>query len=164
VSSIAAHSTLPVTTMQLELEVQDAADGTDVPREDEVRRWTEAALKGCGREAVEVAVRFVGEAEGKLLNQRYRKKAVATNVLSFPFENPPGVATDMLGDIVICAPVVEREAREQGLPARAHWAHMVVHGALHLRGYDHVEDEEARTMEALESRILKGLGFDDPYS
>ncbi|MGL5337628.1 MAG: rRNA maturation RNase YbeY, partial [Aeromonas veronii] len=93
----------------------------------------------------------------------YRGKDKPTNVLSFPFEAPPGLELPLLGDLVICRQVVEREAEEQGKPLMAHWAHMVVHGSLHLLGYDHIEDEEAEEMEALERDIMQELGFADPY-
>jgi probable rRNA maturation factor len=102
--------------------------------------------------------------EGRTLNRDYRGKDYATNVLSFPVELPPGVNLPLIGDLVICAPVVAREALEQGKPSRHHWAHMTVHGVLHLIGYDHIDDQEAEQMEALETRILAGLGIDDPYA
>jgi probable rRNA maturation factor len=111
----------------------------------------------------ELVVRIVDEAESAALNDRYRGKPEPTNVLSFPCESPPGLALPHLGDLVICAPVVEREAREQGKPSEAHWAHMLVHGLLHLRGYDHQNEAEAETMEALESAILGQLGYPNPY-
>ena len=109
-------------------------------------------------------VRAVDEAEGRRLNHEFRGRDRATNVLSFPFEPPPGVALDHLGDLVICAPVVAREASAQGKPAAAHWAHMVVHGMLHLQGYDHETDEQAADMEGRETRILTALGFAAPYA
>ncbi len=103
------------------------------------------------------------ESEGRELNQQYRGKDYATNVLSFPFEAPPGVDLGLLGDLVICAGVVEREAREQNKSREAHWAHLVIHGMLHLQGYDHQEPDEAETMENLEVHLLAELGFPDPY-
>ena len=110
-----------------------------------------------------MTVRIVDEAESNELNLTYRGKDKPTNVLSFPFEAPPGLELPLLGDLVICRQVVEREAQEQGKPLMAHWAHMVVHGSLHLLGYDHIEDEEAEEMEALERDIMQELGFADPY-
>ena len=111
------------------------------------------------------AAHLVGdEAEGRRLNHKFRGRDRATNVLSFPFEPPPGVEFDQLGDLVICAPVVAREATAQGKSAAAHWAHMVVHGMLHLQGYDHETDEQAAEMEARETRILTALGFAAPYA
>ncbi len=112
----------------------------------------------------EVVVRLVGEAEGRRLNREFRGRDRATNVLSFPFEPPPGVELDHLGDLVICAPVVAREATAQGKSPEAHWAHMVVHGMLHLQGYDHQNDDQAAIMEGLETQILAGLGYPAPYA
>lgn len=102
-------------------------------------------------------------AESHSLNLTYRGKDKPTNVLSFPFEVPPGMEMSLLGDLVICRQVVEKEAQEQGKPLEAHWAHMVVHGSLHLLGYDHIEDDEAEEMEALETEIMLALGYEDPY-
>ena len=135
-----------------------------VPAAASFRRWVEAALKGARRrKAAEVAIRIVDTDEGLALNRQYRGRDYATNVLSFPAELPPGVDLPLLGDLVICAPVVNREAAEQGKKPVDHWAHMTVHGTLHLLGYDHIEDAEAEAMESLETRILAGLGISDPY-
>lgn len=150
--------------MRLYLDVQDAARTRAVPDKPHIRRWARAALAGVRRRQVGLTVRIVGEREGAALNRRYRGRRGATNVLSFPFEEPPGLRTGQLGDLVVCAPVVAREARTVGKPAPAHWAHMVVHGVLHLRGYDHKTAQEARRMERLERRILAQLGFADPYA
>ena len=114
--------------------------------------------------ATELSIRIVDIAEGRALNRDYRGKDYATNVLSFPAELPPGVSLPLIGDLAICAPVVAREAAEQGKDPRDHWAHMTVHGVLHLLGYDHIQDNEAEAMEALETRILAGLGIADPYA
>ncbi|NII11459.1 rRNA maturation RNase YbeY [Oleiagrimonas sp. C23AA] len=128
------------------------------------RRWVGAALAGAGHEGeAELSIRLVDADEGRELNATYRGKDYATNVLSFPAELPPGVELPLLGDLAICAPVMQREAREQHKADRAHWAHLTVHGTLHLLGYDHIEEAEAEQMEALETRILAGLGIDDPY-
>ena len=114
---------------------------------------------------VELSLRLVDEAECADLNQRYRGKAGPTNVLSFPFEPPPGIkGPRYLGDLVICVPVVVREVAEQGKAPEAHWAHLVVHGVLHLLGYDHLDEAEAQEMEALETRLLANLGFPPPYA
>ncbi|GLQ88548.1 rRNA maturation RNase YbeY [Dyella flagellata] len=135
-----------------------------VPSPASFRRWVEAALAGARRRRpAELSLRIVGTREGRTLNRTYRGKDYATNVLSFPAELPPGVRLPLLGDIAICAPVVRREATEQGKPLAHHWAHLTVHGVLHLLGYDHIEEAEAASMEALETRILKGLGIADPY-
>ena len=115
------------------------------------------------RKATELAIRIVGLEEGQALNRDYRGKDYPTNVLSFPAELPPGVALPLIGDLAICAPVVAREAAEQGKKPTQHWAHMTVHGVLHLLGYDHLEDAEAERMESLETRILASLGIADPY-
>ena len=111
----------------------------------------------------EVTIRVVDTAESHSLNLTYRGKDKPTNVLSFPFEVPPGMEMSLLGDLVICRQVVEKEAQEQGKPLEAHWAHMVVHGSLHLLGYDHIEDDEAEEMEAIETEIMLALGYEDPY-
>jgi probable rRNA maturation factor len=147
----------------IHIEVDDVSAAADVPAAVDLRRWAQAALAGR-RSDGELVIRIVGEAEGAALNSAYRHKSGATNVLSFPAEVPAGVPVAVLGDLVICAPVVQREAREQGKPADAHWAHMVVHGCLHLLGFDHVTETQAAEMEPLESALLAGLGFADPYA
>jgi probable rRNA maturation factor len=144
------------------IDVQYAITADGIPAPAEVRRWVECALAGQ-RPAAEVAVRIVDEAEITALNRRYRGKDGATNVLSFPFDAMPGVETEQLGDIVICAPVVASEAVSQGKSLEAHWAHIVIHGVLHLLGYDHHHDDEAQEMEAQEIRLLASLGLPDPY-
>ena len=133
-----------------------------LPTEEQIAQWATAAVQPEGGE-VEMTVRIVDEAESHELNLTYRGKDRPTNVLSFPFECPDEVELPLLGDLVICRQVVEREAAEQEKPLMAHWAHMVVHGSLHLLGYDHIEDDEAEEMESLETQIMQGLGFDDPY-
>jgi probable rRNA maturation factor len=149
--------------MTLELDVQIALDLPGLPAEADFRRWAEAALAGADyRQDAALTLRIVNEAESAALNERYRHKPGPTNVLSFPFEAPPEVDSTLLGDIVICAPVVLREAIVQGKTPEAHWAHLVAHGVLHLLGYDH-DEAQAAAMEALEIHILAGLGFPDPY-
>ncbi|MDX5150914.1 MAG: rRNA maturation RNase YbeY [Acidiferrobacterales bacterium] len=149
--------------MNLHFENAYAAGGS-FPTATEVQLWAEAALQSLDQESVSLSVRVVDAQEITELNQRYRSKSGPTNVLSFPFEDPPGVDSDELGDVVVCAPVVEREALEQGKTTEEHWAHMVVHGVLHLCGYDHIEDDDAEKMENEETRILTGLGFPAPYN
>jgi probable rRNA maturation factor len=140
----------------LSLTVQRASRASHIPSDAKLKRWARAAAASG-----EVTLRYVGEAEGRRLNSGYRKRDYATNVLSFPYGDPGRAAH---GDIVICAPVVAREAREQGKTVEAHHAHLVVHGVLHLRGYDHeLGPAEAKRMESLEKRILSSLGFPDPY-
>ncbi|HEX7816088.1 rRNA maturation RNase YbeY [Dyella sp.] len=151
---------MPNTTIHVSYGVPRAG----VPSAASFRQWTDAALAGAKRrKATELSIRLVDSAEGRQLNRDYRGKDYATNVLSFPAELPPGMPMPLIGDLAICAPVVTREAAEQGKPARHHWAHMTIHGVLHLLGYDHIEDAEADVMEALETRILARLGIADPY-
>ncbi|NIR30562.1 MAG: rRNA maturation RNase YbeY [Gammaproteobacteria bacterium] len=145
------------------IDVQYACEGPDMPRTDALSAWAAAAL-GREQEGVELTVRVVDEAEAARLNETYRHRAGPTNVLSFPFEPPADIPCPLLGDVVVCAPVVAREAVQQGVDPRAHWAHVVVHGVLHLLGYDHEREEEARIMESLEVAILARLGFPDPYN
>ena len=133
-----------------------------LPTAEQIEQWATAAVQPKSDE-VEMTVRIVDEAESHELNLNYRGKDRPTNVLSFPFECPDEVELPLLGDLVICRQVVEREAQEQDKPVMAHWAHMVVHGSLHLLGYDHIEDDEAEEMESLETQIMTGLGFADPY-
>ena len=135
---------------------------TGLPTTEQIEQWATAAVQPQSDE-VEMTVRIVDEAESHALNLNYRGKDRPTNVLSFPFECPDEVELPLLGDLVICRQVVEREAQEQDKPVMAHWAHMVVHGSLHLLGYDHIEDDEAEEMESLETQIMTGLGFADPY-
>jgi probable rRNA maturation factor len=148
---------------RLILEIQQATGGDDwLPTEGDFRRWVTAALPQ-EKDPVELVIRLVDEAESRQLNHDYRGLDKPTNVLSFPFEVPAEVNVALLGDLVICAPVVAREATEQGKDYPAHWAHMVVHGVLHLLGYDHQSDSDAQEMEGLERIILGDLDFSDPY-
>lgn len=135
--------------------MQRLVPAAGIPTATSLRLWAEAAR---GRKRGEITLRLVDSAESQTLNRDFRGKDKPTNVLSFPMGE-----ADYLGDIVICAPVVAAEAVEQGKAARAHWAHMVVHGVLHLLGHDHIDDGEAATMEALERKLLARLGFPDPY-
>lgn len=147
----------------IELDLQVACAAAELPAAESFEAWAAAALAGEDRDAAELTIRIVDETESAELNRRYRHRSGPTNVLSFPFEAPPGIELPLLGDLVICAPVVAREAAAQDKPATAHWAHMVVHGILHLLGYDHLEEEEAAGMEALETAILARIGYPDPY-
>jgi len=149
--------------MKLRLSVQYGVARAGLPADSALRCWAHAALKGLRRRRVALGLRIVGDAESASLNGRFRRKSYPTNVLSFPFEAPPGTRSDILGDLVICAPVVRREARTQRKPVNAHWAHMVVHGILHLRGYDHRKRQDAAVMEKMEIRLLKELGYANPY-
>ncbi len=136
-----------------------------VPSSTSFKRWTEATLFAARcRKAVELSVRIVGTHEGRALNHRYRGTDHATNVLSFPVELPRGIQSPLLGDLAICAPVVAREAREQRKSLHDHYAHLAIHGVLHLLGYDHETERDARRMETLEANILTTFGIADPYA
>lgn len=152
--------------MLLDLEIQRATEITEVPGDEQFRQWAESALTGREGE-YSLAIRVVDEVEALRYNREYRDRDYATNVLSFPAELPEGlpeaVRESQLGDLLICAPVVAREAREQQLPEPDHWAHLVIHGVLHLLGYDHQQDDDADVMEALENKILSGFGVANPY-
>lgn len=151
--------------MKVEVTVQRATRLRGLPSERQFRRWVSAALRGAGhRRAAELAIRLVNAAEGRRLNRVWRHKDYATNVLAFPAQLPAGLRSPLLGDLVICAPVVRREAEEQGKSPEAHWAHLTVHGTLHLLGHDHVGRREAAEMEFLETAILAKLGFPAPYA
>ncbi|MET0046934.1 MAG: rRNA maturation RNase YbeY [Sedimenticola sp.] len=146
----------------MQLDVQRIDDGAGIPGDGLFEHWIAAALAGR-RDSAELTIRIVDETESHELNLQYRGKDRPTNVLSFPFEAPEVVESDLLGDLVICAPVVAREAEEQGKTLEAHWAHMVVHGTLHLLGFDHQNEQEAEEMEGLEREIIEVMGYPDPY-
>ena len=139
----------------LKLAVQYATDNTEIPTRPQFRRWVKAALM----QDAEIVLRLVDEAEGRELNQQFRHKNYATNVLTFVYNDTPPIT----GDIVLCAPVVSKEAQQQHKKLLAHYAHLTVHGILHLQGYDHIEDAEAAVMEQMETQILIRLGYEDPY-
>lgn len=139
------------------LVVQRASRASHIPGDATLRRWAREALP----RRAEVTLRFVAEAEGRRINREFRGRDRATNVLTFVYDAPRGA---LAGDLVICAPVVAREAREQGKPAEAHHAHLLVHGLLHLQGLDHEREEDALRMERRERAILRRLGFPDPYA
>ncbi|VAW76907.1 Metal-dependent hydrolase YbeY, involved in rRNA and/or ribosome maturation and assembly [hydrothermal vent metagenome] len=145
-----------------DLEVQWACDPSLLADKVDFEGWVKAALEGI-EHPVELVIRMVDEVEGGELNQRYRNMDRPTNVLSFAFEVPPGAESNHLGDLVICTPVVMREAQEQGKTVSEHLAHLVVHGVLHLCGFDHQTNDEAELMELREKTILQRLGIEDPY-
>jgi probable rRNA maturation factor len=158
----AARKPKPVTRPEFSLSVQFASEADELPSRAQVRRWVAAALE----HPAEITVRIVDAAEAQALNQDYRDKTYMPNVLTFEYgeigqdESGRGV---LGGDVVICAPVVEREAREQNKPAKHHYAHLTIHGVLHLQGYDHIDPAEAEIMESREIAILKQLHLPNPY-
>ncbi len=150
---------------ELEIHVQDVSSCESVPSPESLRTWVRCALGSDLRGAL--TIRIVDEPEGADLNERYRRAQGATNVLAFPADEsilPPMDELRLVGDLVICAPVLEREAGAQGKSLEAHWAHISIHGALHLVGLGHDRDKEAQVMEARETELLKSLGFGDPYA
>ena len=148
--------------LKLELDLQIATDNNRLPTQDNFELWVRTALGNTMTEA-ELTIRIVDDVESQNLNSTYRGKDKPTNVLSFPFEAPPEIEIPLLGDLIICASVVEQEAIQQNKPSQAHWAHMVVHGCLHLLGYDHINDAEAEEMESIETQLIENLGFNNPY-
>ena len=162
----------------IELDIQNPYEYQSVPSNTELQNWVGASIQGnLSDHDFSIVIRFVNEEEGKTLNQAYRHKKYATNVLSFPFEEPEftteiselretlsqHLQQQHLGDIVLCELVVQKEAREQAKTLEQHWAHLIVHGVLHLQGYDHLNDQDADLMESLEIKILQHLGFNNPY-
>ncbi|WP_290871711.1 rRNA maturation RNase YbeY [Aquabacterium sp.] len=141
--------------LSLSLQFADKRHRDTLPRH-RVIKWLRAALEADA----ELTVRLVDAEEGQALNRDYRQKDYATNVLTFDYAQEPVV----MADLILCAPVIEQEARDQGKTLEAHYAHMLVHGALHAQGYDHIEDDEAQCMEAREREIMAALGFEDPYA
>ncbi len=150
----------------MRIDVQIASDCSGLPDNDVLIKWADLAT--AQRRSAELVIRLVDEEESAELNETYRQKKGPTNVLSFPFEMPEelpsdAISDDILGDLVICAPVVAKEAKEQGKPVLSHWAHMVIHGCLHLQGYDHVNEDDALVMEAIEIDLLSSIGINNPY-
>jgi probable rRNA maturation factor len=148
--------------IQFDVSVSYGLPRAGLPSAQSFKKWAAAAVEGRILRA-DLAIRIVDNKEARSLNRHYRSKDYATNVLSFPADLPEGVNLPLLGDLVICAPVVAKEAKEQGKPLAAHYAHLTVHGVLHLLGMDHEDDREALLMEQLERDILADLGFPDPY-
>jgi len=147
--------------MNINLDVQREVDA--LPKDDELLKWLKETLAFEQHGDTELTIRFVDEKESAELNEQYRHKKGSTNILSFPFEAPAEVELNLLGDLIICVEVVRKEAAQQKKEELAHWAHMVVHGTLHLLGYDHLTDEQASVMETKEIKILSQLGYTDPY-
>ncbi|MBK8815843.1 MAG: rRNA maturation RNase YbeY [Methylococcaceae bacterium] len=144
------------------IEVQTVYNSPGQPDVKQIQSWIDAALEGYPQDT-EIVVRIVDIHESAQLNKQYRHKQGPTNILSFPIEIPEGITLNLLGDLVVCAPVLEREAAEQGKVLSHHWAHIVIHGVLHLLGYDHIEDDEAEIMENKEIEILQKLNLNNPY-
>ena len=144
------------------LDFQVVSKSNKLPSQDQFQYWVDAVLKDDSQDS-ELVIRLIDEDEMTQFNQQYRNKKGSTNILSFPFDAPEGIESDLLGDLLICAPVVERETQQQNKILEHHWAHMIVHGVLHLLGYDHIDDKEAEEMEALEIKVLKIIKIDNPY-
>ena len=145
----------------LEQSVSEGIDESALPSAEKFQHWAQASYPG--NDEVIVSLQVVASDEMQDLNKNYRGKDKPTNVLSFPMEVPDEVGINLLGDLALCDEVIVSEAKQQGKAAEAHWAHMVVHGMLHLQGFDHINDDEAEAMEAKEIEIMKNLGFDNPY-
>lgn len=146
----------------ISVDLQIASESKQLPSLSDIQKWVSAALINHRSES-EISIRIVDVTEGAKLNEQWRNKSGPTNVLSFPADLPAEVGLPLLGDLVICAPTVEKESKQQGKPLKVHWAHIVIHGTLHLLGYDHINDDQAEFMESLETKIMMMLGYPDPY-
>lgn len=144
------------------LDIQIATEFTDIPSEQQFQTWMDTVLTEPSQNS-EILIRLVDKAESAELNQQYRHKPGPTNILSFPFEVPDVIESDLLGDLVICAPLIAEEAQQQQKKPEHHWAHITIHGILHLLGYDHIAEVDAEEMEALEIRFLSTLKIANPY-
>ena len=151
--------------MDIIVDIENVSTNQNIPALDEITLWVNLGLSAQKKLAknTEISIRIVDTEEIQALNQQYRNKNKPTNVLSFPADLPEGVNIPLLGDIVICADVVEEEATRQGKTNHNHWAHMIIHGTLHLLGYDHMSGDDAEKMESLEITLLQKLGIDSPY-
>lgn len=150
--------------MKYKIDLQVISTDKHIPNQFQLQRWVNTALDGR-MDSAELCIRIVDELESKTLNKHYRSKDTPTNVLSFPSDLPDDVELQhpLLGDLIICAPIVAKEAKQQQKAVDAHWAHMVIHGSLHLLGFDHIKDDEAEIMEAIEIELLATLGYPNPY-
>ncbi|WP_160060551.1 rRNA maturation RNase YbeY [Psychromonas sp. L1A2] len=153
--------------MELYVDLQLASENQQaLPELAQFEAWVSATIIAASeqiRDEAELTIRIVDSEESQQLNHQYRGKDKSTNVLSFPFQNPPGITLPLLGDLVVCKEVVEKEATEQEKPLISHWAHMTIHGTLHLLGFDHIEEDEAEAMESIETKLMIELGYSDPY-
>jgi len=149
--------------MSNHIDLQLACDNAGLPSLELFQRWTDIALTAVTDQEFELTIRLVNIDESQQLNSQYRQKNKPTNVLSFPFEVPDGIELNLLGDLVVCVQVVQQEAKEQNKRLFDHWAHMIIHGCLHLLGYDHINDADAEEMEALEIKLLAELSINNPY-
>lgn len=148
--------------MTIRVDVQHACTDKNLPADRLLAKWARKAIRDRKTDR-ELTIRIVDKDESAMLNRRWRNKSGPTNVLSFPYDDDQQLAPGLLGDIIICAPVVRQEAEEQQKSLEAHWAHMVIHGTLHLQGYDHMHNKQAEEMESLEINLLQSLGYADPY-
>jgi len=148
--------------LAITIDLQIACENYELPNDTQFQQWLDSVLLPK-HDNIELTIRIVDATESQSLNNQYRNKNKPTNVLSFPFEVPEGISLNLLGDIVICADIVNQEAQEQHKTITEHWAHITIHGCLHLLGYDHINDNDAEYMEALEIDILEKLGFNNPY-
>lgn len=156
--------------MNVTIELMNASSDTGLPSQKAFQNWTQTALTALDEAGhkplpseTELSIRVVDEEESAFLNDNYRHKAGATNILSFPYDGVQGTGINLLGDLAICAPLVRKEAKAQNKTEEAHWAHLTVHGVLHLNGFDHEQASAAEQMEALEISILDSLGYRNPY-
>lgn len=146
---------------RIKITLQTIASNTYIPSRYFLQRWVNKALSK--QVSNQINIRLVSKKESAELNSRYRHKKGPTNILSFPFEPPPGISSAFLGDLVVCAALVNQQAKQQAKTRLAHWAHLIIHGCLHLIGYDHIHEKDANKMEALEIQLLKELGYENPY-
>lgn len=149
------------TLVKLDLQIKSKL--SSIPKTALFHKWLNAALSATNHNKCELTIRVIGISAMAKLNEQYRRKSGPTNILSFPFVAPPKIKTDLIGDIIICAPLVKKEAQQQNKPENNHWAHLTIHGVLHLLGYDHKKTKDAVKMEQLEINILQSLGIRDPY-
>ncbi len=144
------------------LDIQIVSESKQLPSLEQFQSWVDSVLTDKAVDS-EIVIRIVDEQEMTQFNEQYRKKKGATNILSFPFDAPEGIESQLLGDLLVCAPIIEKQAIQQNKTIEDHWAHMIVHGILHLIGYDHINDAEAEEMEALEVKLLKTIKIKNPY-